>query len=287
LGLNTCGCCGSAFQKTQTVHNFCSDKCHTKKRSAEKTASNRAKLKEIPCAFCGSMFKQKRTWSTVCSRNCGHALHYRKRNGNKPISDGVRTPRLPKPCLACGSLIPPRTERAYCSDKCRLSVRPKTKAKGPSLMGYSCKECGSGFTARAKKSRRFCSDDCSYKFHGKIAKSKPINRVKHALRGRLAALIKSAKATKKRSAIKLIGCTPMFLVKWLEQQFQPGMSWANYGRWHIDHIRPCAAFNLFDLKEQGKCFHYSNLQPLWCADNCAKGAKTIVQTWFPQLSAAS
>jgi HNH endonuclease. len=53
------------------------------------------------------------------------------------------------------------------------------------------------------------------------------------------------------------------------------MSWDNYGRdgWHIDHIRPCASFDLTDPEQQRQCFHYTNLQPLWAADNIRKGAK--------------
>lgn len=51
------------------------------------------------------------------------------------------------------------------------------------------------------------------------------------------------------------------------------MSWENYGEWHIDHIKPCAVFNLDLRSEQIACFRWSNLQPLWGADNQRKGAK--------------
>jgi hypothetical protein len=65
----------------------------------------------------------------------------------------------------------------------------------------------------------------------------------------------------------------------LEGQFQEGMSWDNYGiytvgnnnsGWHIDHIIPCAAFNLEDDFERNACFYYQNLQPLWGKDNIIK-----------------
>lgn len=59
----------------------------------------------------------------------------------------------------------------------------------------------------------------------------------------------------------------------LEARFQTGMTWENHGKWHIDHIRPCASFDLSDPVQQKICFHYSNLQPLWAADNAKKGAK--------------
>jgi hypothetical protein len=58
-----------------------------------------------------------------------------------------------------------------------------------------------------------------------------------------------------------------------EKKFKPKMSWNNYGKWHIDHIKPCCSFNLSKSEEQRKCFHYSNLQPLWAKENLSKGKK--------------
>jgi hypothetical protein len=91
------------------------------------------------------------------------------------------------------------------------------------------------------------------------------SRLRQALNGK----------SKSKNTLKLLGCSVDFLKKYLENQFQPGMSWENYGKygWHIDHIVPCASFNLSDPKQQQKCFHYSNLQPLWAEDNTSKGAK--------------
>ena len=51
------------------------------------------------------------------------------------------------------------------------------------------------------------------------------------------------------------------------------MSWDNYGEWHIDHIVPCASFDLSKKSEQKKCFHYTNLQLPWARDNLLKGCK--------------
>lgn len=81
--------------------------------------------------------------------------------------------------------------------------------------------------------------------------------------------------TKSASTQKLIGCTPEELIIHIEQQFQEGMSWDNYGKWHIDHIIPCAAFDFSKKEEQLKCFNYTNLQPLWAKDNFSKHDKIM------------
>lgn len=88
--------------------------------------------------------------------------------------------------------------------------------------------------------------------------------------------------SKSKSAVKLIGCSIKKLKQHLQKQFKKGMNWKNWGtgyhgrgriEWHIDHIIPIASFDLSKPKEQLKCFHYTNLQPLWAEENIKKGAK--------------
>ena len=79
--------------------------------------------------------------------------------------------------------------------------------------------------------------------------------------------------TKSASTMELLGCTAQQCNAHLESQFAVGMSWDNRAEWHIDHIKPCAAFDLSLESHQRACFHYSNLQPLWARDNLSKGAK--------------
>ena len=70
-----------------------------------------------------------------------------------------------------------------------------------------------------------------------------------------------------------MGCDLKFLIRFLEDQFQEGMSWDNWSRdgWHLDHIIPLDAFDLTDIEEQKKALHYTNLQPLWAEENLKKG----------------
>jgi hypothetical protein len=81
--------------------------------------------------------------------------------------------------------------------------------------------------------------------------------------------------SKSASAIKLLGCTVDEALQHLENQFQPGMTWDNWSLdgWHVDHIKPCASFDMEDEEQQKECFHWSNLQPLWGIDNIKKGDK--------------
>jgi hypothetical protein len=91
------------------------------------------------------------------------------------------------------------------------------------------------------------------------------------LRTRIWSALKGINRSK--NTMKLVGCSVIFLKSHLESNFTSGMSWENYGEWHIDHIKPCASFNLSKPEEQRKCFHYTNLQPLWAKDNLTKHNK--------------
>jgi len=79
----------------------------------------------------------------------------------------------------------------------------------------------------------------------------------------------------KDSKLELLGCSPQELKEWIENQFTEGMSWNKLGIHgiHIDHVLPCASFDLSIEENVSKCFHYTNLQPLWAKDNLSKGVK--------------
>lgn len=94
------------------------------------------------------------------------------------------------------------------------------------------------------------------------------------LRNRLYQALRRQLAGKKVSAVGDLGCSVPELMEYLEVRFKPGMTWDNYGAWHIDHIRPLVAFNLTDADQQKAACHFSNLQPLWAEDNLSKGSQT-------------
>ena len=71
---------------------------------------------------------------------------------------------------------------------------------------------------------------------------------------------------------KLLGCTWEEAKAHIEKFFKEGMTWSNYGKWHIDHIRPVSDFKDDELHLVN---NISNLQPLWAIDNLKKGNKVL------------
>jgi len=104
-------------------------------------------------------------------------------------------------------------------------------------------------------------------------KNNPSLRLRHVLSNRIHKII--TRGDNSILTMQLLDCSIEFFKQHLEKQFKPGMSWNNYGKWHIDHIIPCARFNLSNPEEQKKCFHYTNLRPLWAEENLRKGSKII------------
>jgi len=100
-------------------------------------------------------------------------------------------------------------------------------------------------------------------------------KLKNILRSRFYSLLKNKK---EKSIISLIGCSIEELKLYLEQQFKHKMTWKNHGIiWEIDHIKPCASFDLSLEEEQKKCFHYTNLQPLFKTTEIAESFGYINQ----------
>ena len=67
------------------------------------------------------------------------------------------------------------------------------------------------------------------------------------------------------------------LVQHLEKKFQEGMTWENYGEWHVDHVKPMSSF-VFESpedKEFQECWSLNNLQPLWGNENIKKSNKLL------------
>ena len=104
-------------------------------------------------------------------------------------------------------------------------------------------------------------------------KTDPLFKLQTNIRNRIRAAIKSG--SKRGSSIELLGCSIAFFKKYFESLFTKDMNWNKFmsGKIQIDHILPCNSFNLENSKEQQRCFHYTNLQPLSAKDNRSKWYK--------------
>lgn len=98
--------------------------------------------------------------------------------------------------------------------------------------------------------------------------SDSLYRMKINLRRRIRASI----INKTGNTTDILGCSYDEVRHHLSSNFKNGMSWENYGEWHIDHIIPLATANTD--QEACKLCHYSNLQPLWAEENLLKSTKT-------------
>ena len=112
-------------------------------------------------------------------------------------------------------------------------------------------------------------------------------RVAKVLRGRVRDAIKSqlgSDGKKCDRTMSLIGCAVEEVIAHIAGQFKEGMAWDNWGNrdgcWVIDHIRPCASFDLRDPTQQRQCFRWTNLQSLWWRENMEKGDR-----WDPNQAA--
>ena len=70
---------------------------------------------------------------------------------------------------------------------------------------------------------------------------------------------------------EIVGLDKMEFKLYIQNKFVDGMSWENYGKWHLDHIKPLCIAK--DNEEALLLNHYTNLQPLWAEDNLKKGKK--------------
>jgi hypothetical protein len=104
-------------------------------------------------------------------------------------------------------------------------------------------------------------------------KTNPSFKIKTYMRVRIYAALKGINKAKK--TMDFLGCTIEQLWIHLEKTFKPGMTRENYGKWHVDHIIPCASFDLTIDEQQAKCFHYTNLQALWAIENITKSDKIL------------
>lgn len=213
------------------------------------------------CLICGKEFEVNKKHTKYCNKRCAKIAvqkYYHERN---------KKPPKVKKCLFCGKeFVVTSSNHKYCNKQCYYKSGLKIQRE------QKCLICGKKFIPR-NSLQKYCNSKCYYKAQYQNTKNNPSLKLAAYMRSRIYGALK--KQIKSASTEQLLGCSIEELWNYLESKFQPGMTRENYGQWHIDHIKPCASFDLLNYDQQKKCFHYTNLQPLWAKDNLSKGAKII------------
>jgi hypothetical protein len=225
--------------KTKDGHQLCCKECTGLRESEERLRAIRLKKEGyLICKDCGVVDKIE-NFIVNCQTDVGHRnLCYACLKNRAKIANNT-----PKRKKYMEEYIP--------------KYRSKNREKGNGQMRNYAK------TSKAIETRHKREQGVNHKLI-------------HALRQRLYYLLKVSKTPKDCKALVLLDCTMDFFKKHIESQFSDGMSWNNYGignrRWSIDHIIPCASFDMTIEGQREICFRYTNLQPMWHNDNVKKGS---------------
>lgn len=221
---------------------------------------------EINCINCGKKF-----FGYKCKKYCKECtyenLKREARNNYWKNREQIRLKNKVKliehKCDICNKIFFGDGRRKFCSIECykksKLNWRKLWELKNNNKIFLYRSTLD--FKTKVNKWRREKNkNDLSFKYGSGIS-----SRLRQFVNGKY----------KKEKIKVLIGCTAKELKNHLEKQFKPGMTWDNHGYygWHIDHIKPCCSFDLSKREEQIKCFHYTNLQPLWRYENQTKSGK--------------
>jgi hypothetical protein len=176
-------------------------------------------------------------------------------------------------CNQCRALKQ-REYRVKNLDKIRLSDKKRHLKRRKDMILY-CKLWRIKNKQNIREKRIQKRDVLAYQ--ARVKRKNPSVRIRQNLSRRLNWFLCRDNLNKSHSIIDLIGINIKDFKLYLESKFTNRMSWDNYGQfgWHVDHVRPCASFDLTDVDQQKSCFHYTNLQPLWWKDNISKGSKIL------------
>jgi len=207
-----------------------------------------------------------------------------------------------KMCLSCREYV----MKSQLKNKCPHGIRKDFCQKGCGGSGickhgkrkYYCREgCGGSVYCEHGISKRYCREGCggsAYCEHGiekkfcregcggsgvcihniekyNCKECNPKGHLRNIVKNRIRHALKSKKS---KRTLEYLGCNMEFFKTHIEKQFTEGMTWDNMGEWEIDHITPIM-YNEPSMEEVVERLHWSNTQPLWKADNRAKGNRWI------------
>lgn len=218
------------------------------------------------CRACAAAYaKQNRARINELSLARYHRLQAPKREA-KERAKSERIGAADKRCSKCCK-VKPKTKfgpdksridglRQYCR-ACKAAESRQYRERNPETSAKASADWAKKNPERRTAQRR-------------TFQSKHTYRVMHAISTRIYLLLKGKKSAKTQ---ELIGYTAQELIAHLERQFSNGMSWDNYGEWHVDHIRPLSSFKDSTSETIRQAWALTNLRPLWAEENLKKNAR--------------
>lgn len=214
---------------------------------------------------------------------CKACINLKERNKykeNTPIKIEEILPKGFKRCSCCKMVLPFDNFYKNSSSKDGYTCHCK-KCNSKKSLNY-VKKNREKITKKRRYYREKNREIINIKYKEYIRKryiEDPEFKMKSKLRKNLLKAVKRQRATKYSHSVELLGCDLNTVKDHLEKSFYnradgTPMTWDLFlngkGCIHIDHIKPCASFDLTKESEQKKCFHYTNLQLLWAEDNISK-----------------
>jgi hypothetical protein len=105
----------------------------------------------------------------------------------------------------------------------------------------------------------------------------PIYKLISNFRTAIYQVLKENNVDKNGHYFEVLKYTPEELINHLEKQFTDGMTWDNYGQWHVDHVMPISVHDIQEIGDDEfmRCWSLSNLQPMWGDENIRKSNKIL------------
>jgi len=117
-----------------------------------------------------------------------------------------------------------------------------------------------------KNNRVILNNKATYKYNNDLD-----FRLRAICRGFVRRMYMSIGTRKQMYTKDALGYSPIELKEHIERLFKPGMSWDNYGKWHVDHVKPISLAK--NIEEGIELSQLKNLQPLWAEENLIKHNK--------------
>jgi len=245
-----------------------------RKRDAEELKARKAEYQRRYFAENRSRILERRREKRAADKAAGKSPPKSRKRQPANQSEGAVEARRQK----CREYYAANREKAKArSRQWRIENRDRQLATSRAYRQKHAEEIKARFNADedAKKRRyeyltewqkqKAASDPCFAEYRRILA------RMHRAMKKHLA----GRRVTTASTIVQLLGCDWLVFIAHIESQFQPGMTWENHGHsgWHFDHIVPLSSFDLTDEEQRKKGCHYTNVQPLWAADNIRKGGK--------------